>query len=67
MIYFFQALFVDYPNIYYRANGDCGIIAGKGLFDSVISNVINKKKGTPLISGMRNMINVKAEKLVQAE
>lgn len=48
-------------------NGDCGIIAGKGLFDSVISNVINKKKGTPLISGMRNMINVKAENLVQAE
>lgn len=47
-------------------NGDHGISVGKGLCDSVISNVINKKKGTPLISGEENMVNVKTENLVQA-
>lgn len=48
-------------------NAECGIIAGPGLHDSVISNVINKKKGTPLIKGKENLRNVKTENLVQAE
>lgn len=48
-------------------NAECGILVGEGFHDSVISNVINKKKGTPLIMGKENMVNVKTENLVQAE
>lgn len=48
-------------------NADCGIIAGRGLHDSIISNVINKKKGTPLILGKEDLRNVIMENTVQAE
>lgn len=46
---------------------DRGIIVGKEFYNSIISNVINKRKGTPLISGEENMINVKTENLLQME
>lgn len=48
-------------------NAKRGIIIGKGLHDSVISNIINKKKGTPLLSGEENMVNVKTNNLVQVK
>lgn len=48
-------------------NGTRGILAGRGLHDSVISNVINRKKGAPAVSGIENTVNVKTENLVQAE
>lgn len=48
-------------------NAESGILLGKGLHDSVISNVINKKKGTPAIVGIENTHNVKIENVVQGE
>lgn len=50
-------------------NSDRGIIIGGYLKDSVISNVINRRKNSPLISIEREngMINVKTENLVQSE
>lgn len=47
-------------------NAEIGIIAGKGLHDSIISNVINKKRETPAIVGIDNLRNVKIENIVQA-
>lgn len=51
------------------SNCDKGIIVASELCDSVISNVVNLRKNTPLISVERenSMINVKTENLVQAE
>lgn len=50
-------------------NSDRGIIVGGYLKDSVISNVINKRKNTPLLDVEREngMVNVKTQNLVQAE
>lgn len=49
------------------SNCDCGIIVNSQLHDSVISNVINKRADTPIISlaDENYMVNVKTENLLQ--